>query len=110
MGKWGTWNTRSSCTGTNVFLVGAKLKSQRNQGSTFDDAAATGLNMKCSDGNFLGDFGSHPWGTWSEPAECPPKTAICGIITKVENHQWGDDTALNRVSFLCCKLPTAMIN
>lgn len=46
-----------------------------------------------------GDWGE--FGEWSET--CGPYEAICGIRTKVEEHQYGlDDTALNDVIVYCC--------
>ena len=104
---WGYWTGRMSCTGNNVFLKGARYKSEYNQGAG-DDSAGNSVNMLCADDTVLKGNGG-PWGSWSNMEKCPFNTVICGIWTKAEPYQgpgWiltGDDSAINEVHFACCK-------
>ena len=44
------------------------------------------------------------------PRSTPPDWVICGLETRVEAAQVGDDTALNDVHMFCCELPIGLLN
>ncbi|XP_069805615.1 vitelline membrane outer layer protein 1 homolog [Dendropsophus ebraccatus] len=98
-GSWGdAWVGRLWCPVGN--LVSFSLKVEEPQGGG-DDTAANSIKMRCSDGAELEAIGG-PWGKYGDwSASC--SYGICGIQTKVEEPQGGeDDTALNDVVFECC--------
>ena len=103
IGGWGEWTGRMSCTKGDVFLKGVEYRAEPQISG--DDTAGNSVNMVCTDENVLEGNGGK-WGSWTNMASCPFNTAICGIKTKVELPQGGeDDTALNDVEFFCCQLP-----
>ncbi|XP_069194498.1 vitelline membrane outer layer protein 1 homolog [Procambarus clarkii] len=97
--KWGNWIGRRDCP--HGRLTSARLRVEGRQGGG-DDTAANDLDMRCQNGQELGG-GGNGWGDWSSYVTCQLGQAICGLQTKVEGTQAGDDTALNDVIFLCCR-------
>lgn len=104
-GRWGGWEGNRYCSSTS-FVVGVAIKSERNLGLLGDDTAANNFAFYCWDNRALvGTSAGTRWGTWSPRVNCPIGTAMCGIQTLVEKPQGaGDDTALNRAKFFCCRL------
>eukprot|EP00727_Mastigamoeba_balamuthi_P013146 m51a1_g8454 hypothetical protein (739) ;mRNA; r:406705-409478 len=103
VGDWGVWD---QCEG-HAAGVGLQTLSEGPQGKG-DDTALNGLQMACSDlGTGLpGLYRPHssvgPWGTWDQPHSCPSGYYIVGF--KVLNEHCcdrKDDTALNRIVFIC---------
>ena len=83
------------------FVKGAKIRDEANLGWKRDDTAANGLKFECTDGQILSP-GNGFWGSWSAMKTCPEGEVVYGMKTSVEGKQGqGDDTALNRVKFLC---------
>ncbi|XP_028515812.1 vitelline membrane outer layer protein 1 [Exaiptasia diaphana] len=103
--RWGSWGHSKFCP-RRLFLTGVEIKSESHQGSG-DDTAANNFKFTCNHRYWrplIGD-GSR-WGSWNKhPVACPPKSAICGIRTRVESWQGTkvDDTALNEAIFYCCR-------
>ena len=98
-GPWGTWGGRLTCQ-VGQFVKGAKIRDEANQRGS-DDTAANGLKVVCTDNQVLSP-GNGFWGSWSAMKVCPKGYVVYGIRTSVERKQGrGDDTALNRVAFLC---------
>lgn len=90
--------------------TGFQLRSEPPQGGFKDDAGAVDFMLKCT--NFDGttsyvrnDQGSLKFGKWTQEQNCPPRSAVCGIATQVEDEGGKDDTALNNVDLACCKIP-----
>jgi hypothetical protein len=77
-----------------------------------DDTAANYVKFKCRcrcgrTYELVKPPGHGLWGTWGAWSnQCPNRTAVCGIQTKVEKARgkFRDDTALNDVRFFCCKM------
>nr|AAX54597.1 vitelline membrane outer layer protein I-like protein [Pacifastacus leniusculus] len=97
--QWGSWTDRRQCP--HGRLTSMRLRVEGRQGSG-DDTAANNLDMRCQNGQELGGGGNN-WGDWSPWETCQLGQAICGLQTRVEGTQAGDDTALNDVIFLCCR-------
>ncbi|XP_071533345.1 vitelline membrane outer layer protein 1-like [Panulirus ornatus] len=101
----GSWTGSHHCL--SGYLNGYDLKSHTDAGSFEDNTAANALRMYCTnDPNYI-EASGNKWGRWLGPSRCWKGTAICGIMTRVQENQgtFNDDTALNDVRFLCCKLP-----
>ena len=108
IGPWGKWGGRVTCQ-AGKFVKGAKIRDEYNQ-RRGDDTAANGLKFECTDGQILSP-GNGFWGSWSAMKTCPEGDVVYGIKTYVEQNQGrGDDTALNRVTFLCRKRGKDMSN
>ena len=106
IGPWGTWGRRLKCQAGH-FVKGAKIRDQAKQGwgRLRDNTAANGMKFECTNGQILTP-GNGFWGSWSTMKTCPEGDAIYGIKTTVERmKQRGDNSALNRVKFLCRKRP-----
>lgn len=107
-GPWGTYRSNIECK--RGFATGFQLRSEPSQGMG-DDVAAVNLKLRCTDFNRKVYYASGEeltdWGKYTTEQVCPPNTAICGILTHVEDSQGvlGDDTALNNVDMACCKIP-----
>ena len=43
------------------------------------------------------------WGNWTDMKMCPAGSYVCGLQTRFEGQQDGDDTALNGINMKCCK-------
>ena len=104
-GLWGSWHGEARCPGSNT-LRSARIRLESSQGGG-DDTAANNLQFACN--GTLGTLqasGGMSWGSWRSWHQCPDNTAICGIDSKFEGSQGGDDdTALNGVRLYCCNLP-----
>lgn len=103
-GPWGFQRGVRSCR--YGFMAGFEMKSERYQGSG-DDAGAIDLRLLCGDGEEIVAGGIlTSWGDWTGKQWCPKQSAVCGIVTQIEDPQGsGDDTALNNVRLACCKIP-----
>lgn len=106
-GPWGSYRGDVKCE--NGFATGFQLRSEPSQG-TGDDTAAVDLKLRCTglDGTISHAVGEEllTWGKFTKEQKCLPETAVCGIVTYVEDSQgWGDDTSVNNVDMACCKLP-----
>ena len=109
VGPWGSWYRSFTKCDQPEFLTSFNLQVERPVGKG-DDTAANFVTFRCRHmfgGNEveLRQFPGHGfWGNfggWS--TSCNGGSAICGIETKVEGRQGGDDdTALNDVMFHCC--------
>ena len=101
VGPFGTWGGTKRCP-KGEFVKGAKLRDQAKQWWR-DDSAANGLKFECTDGQVLSP-GNGFWGSWSAMKTCPQGDVVYGLKISVEPEQGvGDDSALNRVKFLCRK-------
>ena len=102
VGGEGRWSDQKKVCPHANFLKGAQYKSEPEQGG-MDDTAGNSLNMLCEDATILEGDGLD-YGSWSKMVSCPPKSLICGIMNKVEDHMGAhrDDTAHNQVKFYCC--------
>ncbi|XP_059381452.1 vitelline membrane outer layer protein 1-like [Carassius carassius] len=100
VGSWGQWTKIKWCPFG--LLTAFQLRVVSSQGIE-DDTAVNNIRFRCTHGTLLmGDgTGWGDWGGWSSTCE---GLGICGIMTRVEEHQgtWGDDTALNDVRMICC--------
>ncbi|XP_076006325.1 vitelline membrane outer layer protein 1 homolog [Genypterus blacodes] len=108
--RFGNWTWPEMCP-DNFFAVGFSVRAEFNQYGG-DDTALNGIRLICAkDGNrsFLYSVESHTgyFGEWSHPQYCPS-----GVLTsfqlRVEPHRglFGDDTAVNAISFRCSSNPT----
>ncbi|XP_045182484.2 vitelline membrane outer layer protein 1-like [Mercenaria mercenaria] len=106
---WGKWVGETKCDGSDV-LVAFSLQVEENQGNS-DDSAANFIKFKCrSFGASIDqtyELAKEPgyghYGTYGDfSGDCSSNSAICGIITKLEEPINGDDSALNDVEFYCC--------
>jgi hypothetical protein len=43
------------------------------------------------------------WGSWRGMKTCPDNTYVCGLETRIEKKQNGDDTAMNGIKMKCCQ-------
>ena len=102
IGGWGSWASSAQCS---AGFTGADFKVEGKQGGG-DDTAANALELVCASGGsrFVGNNGA--WGRWEGYKYCSTGQRICGIQTRVEPAQGGDDdeddTALNGVDLRCC--------
>jgi len=102
-GLWGTWSSLVSCP-MSSFLTSARIKVESPQGSG-DDSGANGVQFGCSTGAVLSAGNDGPWGTYGNWASCPQNTAICGAKIIAEEYQGdGDDTAMNGLTIICCRV------
>ncbi|XP_073479127.1 vitelline membrane outer layer protein 1-like [Aquarana catesbeiana] len=96
-GRWGSWTGIQWCPSGALISFALKVESYQDN----DNTAANNIKFQCSDNNILTGNGGR-WGTfcdWSDICQ----SGICGIRTRVEPPQGGeDDTALNNVEFRCC--------
>jgi len=99
VGSGGDFNREFLCAGA---ATGFQLRSEPNQGGVSDDTAANNLRLFCDGKIKEGDGLS--FGDWTEPQQCPPKTAICGLRTQVEEPQ-ADGTGVNNIQVQCCPVP-----
>lgn len=101
--RFGTWAKRNYCS-PGSYIVGLKLKSEKDQGSE-DDTALNQIKMLCSNGDLIVS-GSGTWGTWQSTLSCPNKQPMTGFQLQIEPYAGGaligeDDTAVNNVNFEC---------
>ena len=94
-GWWGDW---LNYTESENKIVGVSLRSERSQGDG-DDTATNGVKFKDVNGKYYFP-GNGYWGDWVFAA-CPNGSSVIGFRTQVEPRIDGDDTALNRVEFIC---------
>lgn len=76
-------------------------------GTNCDDTGTNTVRLICEDGSQIrGDEDQHPGGWHTNgPKTCPAGEYICGLRTKVEDHQSAssfDDTSFNGLSVRCC--------
>lgn len=99
-GYYGDWTPTQYCPSGH--LVSFQLRVESHQGLFGDDTAANNIRFRCSSNPVLEGTGMDwgEYGYWSN--ECVGG-GICGIETKMEEHQSGlDDSTLNDVRFHCC--------
>ncbi|XP_012673379.1 vitelline membrane outer layer protein 1 homolog [Clupea harengus] len=99
-GFYGDWTATQYCP--SGYLTSFQLRVESHHGIIRDDTAANNIRFRCSSNPTLEgqglDWGEY--GHWS--SECS-EGGICGIETKMEEHQGGlDDSTLNDVRFQCC--------
>lgn len=107
-GRFGNYGQIKYCP--SGYAIGYQLRSQTGQGNVKDDVAAVNFKLICS--NFNGtrsnivDNELLSWGYWTKAQNCPSKTAVCGIVTQVEdlgnNVKNEDESTLNNVDIACC--------
>ncbi|KAG5271661.1 hypothetical protein AALO_G00182560 [Alosa alosa] len=100
-GYYGDWTTTQYCpTG---HLVSFQLRVEPHKGIFGDDTAANNIRFRCSSNPTLEGHG-RDWGEYGHWSDTCVDGGICGIETKMEEHQGGlDDSTLNDVRFHCCK-------
>ena len=97
--SWGDWSSPQYCPGG--VLSSFQLRVEGRQGRK-DDTAVNNIRFRCSSSPELEGPGLD-WGDYGGWSQVCVNGGICGIETKVEDHQGrGDDTALNDVRFRCC--------
>lgn len=103
VGYWGTWGDFTpSCSIQGDFIRAASLKLEGKRGSK-DDTAANNIGVFCSNSPIhVAPTNGGKWGVWSTTQSCPQNQFVCGIKTRIEGKQDGDDTTLNGVKFQCC--------
>lgn len=101
-GPCGDWGTAKYCDYT-MPVKGFKIKIEPKQGDG-DDTAANDVSLYCSNGSEIHVDRKSNWGNWSEDFKCVDKSYVVGLITRVEDPFYGDDTALNGVRLICDKL------
>uniref|UniRef100_A0A3P9IX85 Vitelline membrane outer layer 1 homolog a n=1 Tax=Oryzias latipes TaxID=8090 RepID=A0A3P9IX85_ORYLA len=101
VGRWGEWTAVKMCeTG---YLASYMLRVEPPQGGG-DDTSVNNIKFICSGNGAQLEGAGLEWGDWGNWSNKCPKGAICGLKTRVEEHQGnGDDTSLNDVKFFCCK-------
>ena len=101
-GGWGSWAHSNKCY---PGFKGANFKVEGKQGGG-DDTAANGLMLVCQTGGGYRTSNEGGWGSWQGSKYCASGQHVCGIQTRVEAAQGGDDdeddTALNGVDLRCC--------
>ncbi|XP_067279603.1 vitelline membrane outer layer protein 1 homolog [Pseudorasbora parva] len=97
-GFWGDWTRDKFCP--SGYLTAFQLRVEPYQRSG-DDTAVNNVRFKCTDGTVLEGDGTS-WGDWGEWSGTCGARRICGLSTKVERKQLGDDTALNDALMYCC--------
>ncbi|XP_063054301.1 vitelline membrane outer layer protein 1-like [Engraulis encrasicolus] len=100
-GYYGEWTEPQYCP--KGHLISFQLRVEPHQGLFGDDTAANNIRFRCSSFPVLEGQGQSwgEYGHWS--AECTDGGGICGIETKMEEHQGGlDDSTMNDVRFHCC--------
>jgi hypothetical protein len=106
-GFWGDWHDVATCN-SGEFLVAASMQIERPQGGNKDDTAANQVAFRCSGGQEIRAPAETSWGDWGAfdpPGLAPANTAICGFYERLEGKRGdGDDTALNGLRFLVCRL------
>ena len=108
VGPYGEWKQWKYCEGSlklfaSKYIVAFKLRSETDQG-TVDDTAANNVNFLCNDETELIGTGLS-WGKWesNDYESCSNGNYFCGVQASIEEDQFeGDDTGLNKMSFLCC--------
>ena len=110
-GHWGTWSSWVSCDNqvnqdAIKYISGFNFRSQEGQGRVKDNLAGVDVKMQCNDNKEL--FGNElDKGSWDSSTyqECPTSQDFCGVQASIEPKRGGtgDDTALNKMSFLCCR-------
>ena len=102
VGGWGSWASSAQCS---AGFTGADFKVEGKQGGG-DDTAANALELVCASGGSRFVSNNGVWGSWEGYKYCSTGQRICGIQTRVEPAQGGDDdeddTALNGVDLRCC--------
>lgn len=103
-GRSGQYRKTKYCT--RGFATGYRIRSEK----------ITDFTLKCT--NFDGSHGSTsyvfdsnnvlPWTSRYTKQECPPKMAVCGIITQLDTYignDVGNGISLNNIDLACCKIP-----
>ncbi|XP_063319789.1 vitelline membrane outer layer protein 1-like [Pelmatolapia mariae] len=99
--SWGDWTAVKSCE--SGYLASFMLRVESAQGRG-DDTSVNNIKFICSGTGAQLEGDGMQWGEWGHWSRKCPKGAICGLRTRVEDPQGGDDdTALNDVQFFCCK-------
>jgi hypothetical protein len=103
-GIWGSWREGKNCQ-NGTYATAFKLKVEGGQGNG-DDTAANSVKFSCSNGAEIEASGGGAWGSWTTNWVTGwPNSAICGVRAKFEGNQGkGDDTALNNLEFVWCRL------
>eukprot|EP00727_Mastigamoeba_balamuthi_P009800 m51a1_g5442 hypothetical protein (199) ;mRNA; f:182895-189674 len=102
VGTWGAWD---ACP-DNSYAAGMWTKSQADHGA-IDDTAMNGVRLLCKseDGTSLpytpqSSVGER--GTWDTPTHCPSGLFVVGFMVRFQECcSAKDDTALNRIIFIC---------
>ncbi|XP_016160910.1 PREDICTED: vitelline membrane outer layer protein 1 homolog [Ficedula albicollis] len=98
--SFGSWGQPEFCPPGQI-LVSFRLRVEVSQG-LWDDTGATDMAVMCSEGSVLegGGLASGDWGDWSQ--SCAMACGICGIRSRVEPNESGDNSGLNDVKLYCC--------
>ena len=108
-GYFGSWEEYKLCDETKenseFYVTGFNFRSEEHQ-YLGDDTAGNNVKMICNNHRELDGHGAS-FGSWDNEdyVKCPDKTFLCGVQAKIEDEQHGgDDTALNQLRFICCKI------
>ncbi|NXD46989.1 VMO1 protein, partial [Copsychus sechellarum] len=100
VGPFGFWGRSEVCP-PGQHLVSFRLRVEASQG-LWDDPAATDMAVMCSGDSVLegGGLARGDWGYWSQ--SCAMACRICGIRSRLEPSNSGDNSGLNDVKLYCC--------
>ena len=102
-GRYGDYGPSAQCPGI-TYMIGFKLKVEKNQGGN-DDTAANAIEILCSDHTYMAPAGGGRYGDWHFTS-CPAGQWATGFRSRVEADQGGnDDTSLNGIEVFCASTP-----
>ena len=99
-----------------LFVMSTYANPDTGVGHSIDEIDWNLALYQCqNDGNNCGDGSewidvprASGWGSWANPSMCNPGYLVCGVNVKVESLIDGDNTGLNDISILCCKIPVPL--
>lgn len=111
-GPFGTWRAWQFCDTKSLYkfsqyVTGVNFRSEKKQyGGDQDDSGGNNVMFQCTNRRVIDGQGG-TYGTWDSPTfkTCPYESFPCGVQAKIERNQYkGDDTALNQLKIICCKV------
>ena len=94
--KDAAWSSAKDCPGKKNFI-------NRFSQSVYSDEGVNSLFVGCF-GDYLIEIIDGYTQRWNVVSWCPSETAVCGVKSKFESDQGGqDDSALNDIELHCCR-------